>query len=182
VQARSHARALVRVRDIGEIRIVGRRPARVRELAEELGATPCATYEEALRGADVVAATTHALDPVVRREWLAPGAHVNSVGLNPQGREVDDLTVQEASLFVESRPSALASPPAGAPDLLGVDPARVTELGELVLGERPGRSGDDELTLYKSVGVAVEDAVAAALVLKAAHERGMGAEIELGAE
>ena len=115
----------------------------------------------------------------MRREWLAPGAHVNSVGLNPQGREVDDTTVQEASLFVESRPSALASPPVGAPDLLGVDPARVTELGELVLGERPGRSRDDELTLYKSVGVAVEDAVAAALVLKAAHERGMGVEIEL---
>jgi ornithine cyclodeaminase/alanine dehydrogenase-like protein (mu-crystallin family) len=182
VQARSHASALVRVRDIVEIRIVGRDPARVREFAGELGATPCATYEEALRGADVVAATTHALDPVVRREWLAPGAHVNSVGLNPQGREVDDTTVQEASLFVESRPSALASPPVGAPDLLGVDPARVTELGELVLGERPGRSGDDELTLYKSVGVAVEDAVAAALVLKAAHERGMGVEIELGGE
>ena len=179
VQARSHARALVRVRDIAEIRIGGRDPAKVRELAEELGATPCATYEEALRGADVVAATTHAVEPVIRREWLAPGTHVNSVGLNPQGREIDQRTLDAASIFVESRASSLAPPPAGAPDLLGVDPAQVTELGEIVLREHPGRSGQDELTLYKSVGVAVEDAVAAALVLKAARESGVGLEIEL---
>jgi len=179
VQARSHARALVRVRDITEIRIGGRDPAKVRELAEELGGTPCATYEEALRGADVVAATTHAVEPVIRREWLAPGTHVNSVGLNPQGREIDQRTLDTASVFVESRASSLAPPPAGAPDLLGVDPAQVTELGEIVLREHPGRSGQDELTLYKSVGVAVEDAVAAALVLKAARESGVGLEIEL---
>jgi len=115
----------------------------------------------------------------VRREWLSPGAHVNSVGLNQQGREVDDQIVQGASIFVESRASALAPPPAGAPDLAGVDPGGVTELGELVLGARPGRSGQEELTLYKSVGVAVEDAVAAALVLKAARAGGVGLEIEL---
>ena len=179
VQARSHARALVRVRDITEIRIGGRDPAKVRELAEELSGTPCATYEEALRGADVVAATTHAVEPVIRREWLAPGTHVNSVGLNTQGREIDQRTLDAASIFVESRASSLAPPPAGAPDLLGVDPAQVTELGEIVLREHPGRSGQDELTLYKSVGVAVEDAVAAALVLKAARESGVGLEIEL---
>jgi alanine dehydrogenase len=179
VQARSHARALVRVRDFAEIRVAGRDPMKVRELADELGAKPCATYEEALRGADVVGATTHSTEPVVRREWLAPGAHLNSVGLNPRGREVDDATIQDASIFVESRDSALAPPPAGAPDLAGVDPARVTELGELVLGERTGRSGQEEITLYKSVGVAVEDAVAAALVLKAARAGGVGLEIEL---
>jgi ornithine cyclodeaminase len=179
VQARSHAHALVRVRDIAEIRVSGRDPVKVSELAEEVGAVACATYEEAVRGADVVAATTHADEPVIRREWLSPGAHVNSVGLNPQGRELDDLTVQDASVFVESRDSALAPPPAGAPDLAGLDPARVTELGELVLGARPGRNGHEEITLYKSVGVAVEDAVAAALVLKAARAGGVGLEIEL---
>ena len=179
VQARSHARALVRVRDIAEIRVAGRDPAKVRELADELGARACATYEEAVRGADVVATTTHSTEPVIRREWLEPGTHVNSVGLNPQGREVDDATVDAAAVFVESRESALAPPPAGAPDLVGVDPAGVTELGEIVLREHPGRSGQEEVTLYKSVGVAVEDAVAAALVLKAARERGAGLEIQL---
>jgi ornithine cyclodeaminase/alanine dehydrogenase-like protein (mu-crystallin family) len=167
------------VRDFAEIRVAGRDPAKVRALADELGARASASYEEALRGADVVAATTHSVEPVVRREWLAPGAHVSSVGLNPRGREVDDRTVEEATLFVESRPSALAPPPAGAPDLVGVDPARVVELGEVVLGERPGRAGPEELTLYKSVGVAVEDAVAATLVLKAARAGGVGLEIEL---
>ncbi len=179
VQAHSHARALVRMRDFAEIRVAGRDPEKVRGLAEELGGRGCATYEEAVRGADVVAATTHSVEPVVRREWLSPGAHVNSVGLNQQGREVDDQTLQDASIFVESRASALAPPPAGAPDLAGVDPARVTELGELIRGARPGRNGQEELTLYKSVGVAVEDAVAAALVLKAARASGVGLEIEL---
>src|SRR5215210_3596948 len=83
VQARSHARALARVRELDEIRVAGRTPAHVAELADELEATACASWEEALDGADVVAATTHAEEPVVRREWLSPGVHVNSVGLNP---------------------------------------------------------------------------------------------------
>jgi alanine dehydrogenase len=179
VQARSHARALVRVRDITEVRVAGRDPERTKALAEEIGARACETFAEALEGADVVAATTHTLEPVVRREWLAPGAHVNSVGLNPNGREVDEATVSEAALFVESRASSLAPPPAGATELVGADPSRAVELGELVAGEAPGRDGDDQITLYKSVGVAVEDAAAASLVLKAARARGVGLEIEL---
>ncbi|HEY2935595.1 MAG TPA: ornithine cyclodeaminase family protein [Gaiellaceae bacterium] len=179
VQARSHARALVRVRDFEEVRVAGRDLDRVGAFADELGARACSSFEEALSGADVVAATTHSVEPVVRHEWLAPGAHVNSVGLNPQGHEVDDQTVQNAALYVESRSSALAPPPAGAPELVGVDPARATELGELVAGAAPGRTGQDQITLYKSVGVAVEDAAAAALVLKAAGERGVGVEIQL---
>jgi alanine dehydrogenase len=179
VQARSHARALVRVRDFEEVRVAGRDPERTRALAAEIGARACSSYEEALSGADVVATTTHALEPVVRREWLADGAHVTSVGFNPQGREVDDRTVQDAALFVESRSSALAPPPAGAPDLVGVDPARATELGEVVSGEAPGRTGQEQITLFRSVGVAVEDAAAAALVLRAAGERGAGVEIQL---
>ena len=97
-------------------------------------------------------------EPVVRREFLASGTHVNSVGLNPAGREVDDATVAEAVLVVESRASTLAPPPAGSPDLAGIDPGRVhAELGELVSGTRPGRRTADEITLYKSVGVAVQD-------------------------
>jgi ornithine cyclodeaminase len=92
--------------------------------------------------------------------------------------------VAEATLVVESRDSALAPPPAGAPELAGMAPERVhAELGELVAGCRRGRSSPDELTLYKSVGVAVQDAAAAALVLSAARERGVGREVDLeGAE
>jgi ornithine cyclodeaminase len=186
VQARTHARAIPRVRPLKEIRVAGRDRAKAEALAAELGSSARAvdSYEEAIRGADVVAATTHALEPVVRREWLEPGTHVNSVGLNPSGREVDVATVADATLVVESRDSALAPPPAGAPELVGIDAAHVhAELGELVSGAKRGRTSRDELTLYKSVGVAVQDAAAAALVLTAARERGTGREIDLeGAE
>jgi len=180
VQARTHARAIPRVRPIDEIRVASRDRAKAEALAKEIGGVAVDSYEDAIRGADVVAATTHAVEPVVRREWLKPGTHVNSVGLNPAGREVDEQTVADATLVVESRASALAPPPAGAPELVGVDPARVhAELGELVTGAKPGRRSRDEITLYKSVGVAVQDAAAAALVLAAARERSVGREIEL---
>jgi alanine dehydrogenase len=179
VQARSHARALTRVREFDEVRVAGRDPAKVRALADELRARRAASFEEALHGADVVAATTHTVEPIVRREWLSPGTHVNSVGLNPRGREVDEQTVAEARLVVESRASTFAPPPSGAPELVGVSPERAVELGELLSGTEPGRTTAQEITLYKSVGVAVQDAAAAALVLAAAQERGKGREIEL---
>ena len=180
VQARSHAAALTRARDFDEIRVAGRDREKAEALADEIGGTAAGSWEEALRGADVVAATTHADEPVVRRAWLEPGAHVNSVGLNPSGRELDAATVADALVVVESRESALAPPPAGAPELVGVDPRHVhAELGEIVMGTRPGRQSEDQLTLYKSVGVAVQDAAAAALVLRAAREREIGREIEL---
>ncbi|HEY8725771.1 MAG TPA: ornithine cyclodeaminase family protein [Gaiellaceae bacterium] len=182
VQARSHARALPRVRTFTEIRIASRDRAKAEALAEEIGphARAVSSYEEAIRSADVVAATTHSTEPIVRREWLSPGVHVNSVGLNPAGREVDEKTVMDALLVVESRESALAAPPAGAPELVGVSPADVhAELGELVAGTKPGRSSLDEITLYKSVGVAVQDVAAAALVLAAARGRSVGRAIEL---
>jgi ornithine cyclodeaminase/alanine dehydrogenase-like protein (mu-crystallin family) len=180
VQAHSHARLLPRVRVFEEVRVAGRDPERVEAFAEEIGGVAAESYEEAVRGADVVATTTHAPQPVVRREWLGPGVHVNSVGLNPSGRELDEATVADALLVVESRASALAPPPAGAPELVGIDAARVhAELGELVTGAKPGRRSRDEITLYKSVGVAVQDAAAAALVLAAARERSVGREVDL---
>jgi alanine dehydrogenase len=186
VQARTHGRAIPRVRPIEEIRVAGRDAAKAEAVAAELGpaARAVESYEEAVRGADIVAAATHATEPVVRREWLEPGTHVNSVGLNPAGRELDEATVAAATIVVESRESSLAAPPAGAPELAGIDPARIhAELGELVAGVKAGRTSQDELTLYKSVGVAVQDAAAAALVLSAARERGIGREVDLeGAE
>jgi alanine dehydrogenase len=182
VQAHSHARALPRVREFTEIRVAGRDRVKAEALAQEIGphARAVSSYEEAIRNADVVAATTHSTDAIVRREWLSPGVHVNSVGLNPAGREVDEQTVADALLVVESRESALAPPPAGAPELVGVSPADVhAELGELVAGTKRGRTSQDEITLYKSVGVAVQDVAAAALVLAAAQGRSVGLAIDL---
>ena len=191
VQARAHAAAVTRVRAFAEVRVAGRHPAKTAALAEELAAgldvpvRAAPSWSAACDGADVVCATTHPHEPVVRLEWLAPGAHVTSVGFNPEGREVDDATVAAALVVVESRTAALSDPPAGSPDLLDsmargtLDPARVVEVGELVAGDRPGRTAPDELTLYKSVGVAVQDAAAATLVLAAARERGAGREVEL---
>ncbi|MGI5380415.1 ornithine cyclodeaminase family protein [Streptomyces sp. CA-251387] len=192
VQARSHARAICRVRPIRQIRVAGRDPAKAAALVSELSAVveaevrPASTYAEALDGADIAAATTHAVEPVIRRTWLAPGVHITSVGYNPAGREVDDATVAEALVCVESRQAALAPFPAGSNDLLGpIRDGLITaehvhaELGELVAGSKTGRTSPDQITLYKSVGVAVQDAVAAALVVTAARQRSVGEEITL---
>ncbi|MGZ4315860.1 MAG: ornithine cyclodeaminase family protein [Gaiellaceae bacterium] len=181
VQAHAHAKALGRVREFTEIRVASRDRANAEQLAEEIGGKAVASWEEALRGADVVAATTHSAEPIVQHEWLSPGVHVNSVGANPSGRgEVDAATIAEALVAVESRESTLAPPPAGAPEFLEGDHGDVVELGELVSGRRAGRTSPEQITLYKSVGVAVQDAAAAALVLAAARERSVGHEIELG--
>ncbi len=182
VQARAHARAVPLVREIAELRIAGRSADKAETLAGELRAEglparSARSVEEAVRGADVVCAATHAREPVIRRDWLSPGVHVTSVGYNPGGRELDDATVADALVVVESRETALAPPPAGASELAG---ARVhAEIGELVAGTRPGRTAPGQITVYRSVGVAVQDAAAAALVLAKARETGVGSRIEL---
>jgi ornithine cyclodeaminase len=179
VQARSHARAIARVRRLTEIHVASRDPARAEALARDLegdtgvATAAAATYADAVRGADIVAAVTHSPEPVVRREWLAPGTHVTSVGVNPDGREIDGETVRDAVVVVESRAAALAPFPAGSNDLLWairdglIDESHIhAELGELVVKSKPGRTDEGQLTLFKSVGVAVQDAAAAALVLR----------------
>ena len=177
IQGEAHLGALLRERDWAEVRIAGRRPEAARALAGRLGVTAAESIEAAVRGADVVCTATPATEPVLRREWLAPGAHVNSVGYTMRGRELDADTVRDALVVVESRESALAPPPAGSTDLEGAEAH--AELGEIVAGTRPGRSGPDELTLYKSVGVGLEDDAAAALALRGAEERGLGTVVEL---
>jgi alanine dehydrogenase len=186
VQARAHAEAMRRVRPIREVRIAGRDPAKARALADELGAVVAGSFEEAVAGADIVCACTHSPEPVVRGASLRPGTHVTSVGFNPDGREVDADAVARAVLVVESRAAALAPYPAGSNDLLwairdgAISPDHVhAEIGELVSGARPGRTAPDQITLYKSVGVAAQDAAAAALVLETAREMGLGTEIEV---
>ena len=179
VQARAHAQALPRVRGFTEIRVAGRDRAKAEAFAAEIGATAATSFAEACDGADVVCATTHADEPVVLRDHLSPGTHVTSVGFNPTGREVDPATVADALVAVESRESALAPVPAGSLDLADANPDDVVEIGELLDGRRTGRTSPEELTLYKSVGVAVQDAAAAKLVLRAALEQGAGLEVDI---
>ena len=191
VQARAHLRAVTRVRDFKRIGVVGRDLEKAKRLAMEWGghgreATAWVHFEDGVRDADVICACTHSPDPVLKRAWLRDGAHVNSVGYNTAGREIDEDTVADAVLVVESRGAALAAPPSGSNDITWpIRDGRITkdhvyaELGEIVSGARPGRTEERRITLYKSVGVAVEDAAAAALVLRLARERGIGREIDI---
>jgi alanine dehydrogenase len=168
VQARTHADALRRVRAFDEVRVASRDPQRAAALAEEVGGIAVETFEEAVRGADVVCCCTHASEPVLRREWLARGVHVCSVGASQEGPELDEETVRAGLLCVESR-VAFEPPPAGAFELQGLDPAAAVELGEVLSGTREGRADEEQITVYKSMGHAVEDAAAAALVLERAQ-------------
>lgn len=133
------------------------------------------SFEAAVREADVVCCCTDALEPILDGGWVRPGTHVNSVGGSPRGRgELPaGLISSGARLFVESR--VVFSPaPSGAPELAGLDPSLGTELGEVLAGSEPGRTSPDEVTVYKSVGHAVEDAVAASLVYRRAVAGGVG--------
>jgi ornithine cyclodeaminase len=190
VQAHAHARAVSRVRPFDEIRVAGRDPAKAKRMAGELSAElsipvrAAATMAEAMAGADVVSACTHSPEPVVRRGAVEPGMHVTSIGYNVDGREVDAETVRDALVVVESRDAVLLPPPSGSNDInwairdgfIGPDHLHA-EVGELVAGTKPGRTSPDQITLYKSMGVGVQDAAAAALILQGARERGIGVEV-----
>ena len=193
VQARAHLRAVPRVREFREVRIAGRHGDKamallkeVREWLPRAELRMSTSFAQAEAGADVVCAATHSAEPVVRREWLSAGAHVTSVGYNTAGREVDGATFRDALVVVESRAATLAPPPAGSNDIaMAIAEGAMTrdhvhaELGELVSGTRPGRTDRDQITLYKSVGVAVQDAAAAAMVLDAARSAGVGRTVDL---
>jgi ornithine cyclodeaminase/alanine dehydrogenase-like protein (mu-crystallin family) len=174
VQGGSHLETFSRIRDFEEIRIVSRDAGKAAALAERHPRARAVTsFEEAVRGAGVVACCTDAREPVIRREWLSPGAHVSSVG-GTFGPELDQATLSEASVFVEWRGAATNPPPAGAHELQGFDLDRLTEMGEVLSGTRPGRRTTDELTVYKSTGHAVEDVAAARLVYDRARAEGVG--------
>jgi ornithine cyclodeaminase/alanine dehydrogenase-like protein (mu-crystallin family) len=164
VQARSHAEAMRAVLGDVEIRSWSRRDG--------------GTAEAVLQDADVVCTCTSAHEPILRREWLAPGTHVNAVGASlPSVRELDTETMVAASLFVDRRESTLNE----SGDLLlaglGEDHIRA-ELGEVLVGSHPGRTDAEELTVFKSLGLAVEDLAAAELIVRKAREEGVGTEVE----
>jgi ornithine cyclodeaminase len=192
VQARAHAAAIPRVRAIRDIRVIGRHPQRAVALAADIAreqgikTSVCEAGAQSFTGADIICAATHALEPVVKGAWLQPGTHVTSVGLNANGREVDADAVLKSLVVVETREAALAPNAGGANDLkwpirdglMGPDHI-YAEVGELISGVKPGRTFPEQITLYKSVGVAVQDAIAAHLVLEAAVKQGVGREVEI---
>ena len=180
VQGHAHLEILPRVRKFDEIRVASRSIESAQRLAAiDPRAGAVDGFEEAVRGADVVAMCTHSGEPVIRREWISPGAHVTSVGFSAPHGELDPELAASGHLFVESRAAAFLPPPAGCMELAGLDPEKATELGELLLGKRPGRRSRDEVTVYKSMGHAVEDLAAAALVYREAISRGAGSTVDL---
>jgi alanine dehydrogenase len=180
VQGASHLDMLPRVREFTEIRVASRTSASASALAStDPRAHAVESYEAAVRGADVVALCTHSGEPVVRREWLSPGTHVTSVGFAAPHGELDRAIAEEGKLFVESRAAAFRPPPAGCLELAGMTPETATEMGELLLGRASGREDPEELTVYKSMGHAIEDVVAAALVYTAALQDGAGVSFDL---
>jgi alanine dehydrogenase len=164
VQAKSHLAALRHVRSLKEVRVWS--PRNAPAFAQRHGVKAMATAEDAVRGADVVVVAASATTPILQGSWLSPGTHVNAIGATrPEWRELDDDLVTTARIFVDSREAALresgdviASRRGGGSD--------VTEIGAVVSGADPGRRTPSEITLFKSVGVAVEDVAAAALVLE----------------
>ncbi|HET7137729.1 MAG TPA: ornithine cyclodeaminase family protein [Gaiellaceae bacterium] len=176
-QGRSHLEAMRAVREFDRV-LVWSASGRTLDGAESV-----ATAEEALRDADVVCTVTSSAEPVVRREWLKPGVHLNAVGSSiPTARELDSQTVADASLFVDRRESTLNE--AGdflVPQREGlVGPEHIRgEIGELVLGTVEGRRSDDEITLFKSLGIAVEDLAAAEHVLARAEAEDAGTVVSL---
>jgi ornithine cyclodeaminase/alanine dehydrogenase-like protein (mu-crystallin family) len=189
VQGRAHVTALAPVRDFAEVRVYAPTRAHAQALAQEAGQdgarlSVAATAEEAVRGADVVVAATNSPEPVLARGWLKPGAHLNAVGASTlRARELDTATVAACAMFCDSRESVRAE--AGEFRLAitegaisGEDHIRA-ELGEVLAGMAPGRRDDGELTLFRSLGIAVEDLAAAQAAVAAARARGLGAEVEL---
>lgn len=182
VQGRSHVHAMQTVIDDPIIRIWSRNPSHAEALALETHSLVATTVEEALAGAEIVCTTTAAREPILRREWLEPGTHVNAVGSSvPSTRELDGATMAAASLFVDRRESTLNESGdfllALAEGAIGPEHIRA-ELGELLTGAHPGRTDEQELTLFESLGIAAEDLAAAELCVSRARERGLGTEVE----
>ena len=188
VQARQHLSAMACVRTIKRVRIVARRFASALTCAEELQprfSSPIEaveTVEAAVQGADLIVTATTAREPVLRREWLSPGVHINAIGtFSPRAREIDTATMVAASLFVDRRESALNE----AGDYLiaanegAIDPGHIrAELGEVLVGNHPGRTSQAEITLFKSLGLAIEDLAAAAYICRKAQRENAGSWVE----
>ncbi len=189
VQARSHLEAFAHVRQLKDVRVWSPKAANrdrfVTDMSGHLTAPirATATAEDAVRGADLIILVTSSPTPVLESAWVDAGAHVVSVGAcRPEQREMAPALVARARLFVDSRAAALVE---SGDVVLGIADGLFTvahirgELGEVVLGRAAGRQHDTDVTIFKSLGMAVEDVVAADLVLRRAMETGTGTELTL---
>jgi len=190
VQALKHLEAMSHARRLRRIRAWSRDPEHVRAFARRaaealaLEVEPARSAREAVEGADLVCTVTSSREPVLAGEWLSPGVHVNAVGASlASARELDTAAVVRSRLFVDRRESALNE----AGDFLiprregavGDDHIR-GELGDLLLGRGRGRLSEADVTVFKSLGLAVEDVAAARLIYDRALAAGAGTRVELG--
>jgi len=188
VQARSHLAAMAEVRPIKRVRVASRTFKNAQRFAAEMSANypfpiqAVESVESAVRDADLIVTATTAPQPILQRDWIPLGAHLNVVGSSiPTTREIDTATMAASSLFVDRRESTLNE----AGDYLfaakegAIGPEQIkAEIGELLIGQAQGRTADDEITLFKSLGLAVEDLASAEYVYRHAKERQVGTWVE----
>lgn len=188
VQARTHLTALATVRAIKHARIACRNIKHAEELAREMQPQfsfpiePVRTNEEAVRNADLIVTATSSLEPVINKEWIAPGAHINAIGTHsPNSREIDSATMAAARIFTDRRESALNE---AGDYLLAAKEGLVTpesilgEIGELLIGTKTGRTSATEITLFKSLGLAIEDVTTADYLYNKARTQSAGTWID----
>lgn len=179
VQAREHLRLLDGMAGLDVIHVASRTAESARRVAEGITRARLATdVAAAVRASDIVCLTTSSDKPVIEANWIRPGTHVTSVGFAPPGGELPRALAEKATIYVEAR-TAFAEPPVGCAELAGLDPASGIEVGELLSRARPGRTSPAQITLYKSMGNAMEDMAVANLVYRKAKAQGAGQLIEL---
>jgi len=190
VQAKAHLHAIVGTRPLAEVRVAGSSNDKAAKFAAEMAGSvgagtrlvPAASVRAAVEGAGIVVTATNSAEPVLRRDWLSPGVHINAVGAClPTIRELDTATVADAALFADSRESVIAEAGdyvlAAADGAVGPDHIQA-EIGDLLAWGERGRTGEREITVFESLGLAVEDLAAANVAYQAAIERGAGALVD----
>lgn len=192
VQARTHLEAMLVARNISRVRVWSRNFENARTFAEResqrhlVSVTPVRGAQEAVTAADIICTTTAATEPVLSGDWISPGAHINAAGaFGQKARELDTVAVAKSRLFVDRRESTMNE----AGDFLiplregAIADAHILgELGELLIEKVKGRTAPNEITLFKSMGIAIEDLASAHYIYNKAVQRGIGTEVELGGE
>ena len=189
VQARTHLVALDIVRSIKEVRVACRNTKHAHELVREMlpdfsfSMEAVETNEDAVRGADLIVTATSSQEPVINKDWISPGAHINAIGTHsPSSREIDGATMAAAKIFVDRRESAMNESGdyllAAKEGLINAD-SIVAEIGELLIGTKTGRSSPNEITLFKSLGLAIEDVACAEYLYQKAVSENLGSWVKL---
>lgn len=179
VQAESHLKMIGTLAGIEKVWIASRNHSAASALASRASnALAADSIHQAVSNADIICLCTSSPEPVIKKEWIKDGVHITSVGYRPPGGELPRDVIETSHLFVESK-RAFEPPPSGSAELQGLPADFGAELGELLLKQKPGRRSETEWTVYKSMGHAMEDLVAANLVYRKALERNAGKQVEL---